>query len=111
MRLAAEILIRIYQWTISPMLGVSGGRVTMLTAPNPKAQAELLSEAYDKAQIDPTTIGYIECHGTGTSLGDPIEIQALKKAFADLYRKHGKLAPAQPHCGQWTAPFAGGAMP
>lgn len=76
-----------------------GGRVTMLTAPNPKAQAELLTEAYDKAQIDPTTVGYIECHGTGTSLGDPIEIQALKKAFSDLYRKHDKPAAKAPHCG------------
>jgi len=76
-----------------------GGRVTMLTAPNPKAQAELLLEAYDKAQIDPSTIGYIECHGTGTSLGDPIEIQALKKSFSDLYRKHGAPEPKTPHCG------------
>lgn len=76
-----------------------GGRVTMLTAPNPKAQAELLAEAYEKAHIDPASVGYIECHGTGTSLGDPIEIQALKKAFADLYRKHGRAPPAKPHCG------------
>jgi acyl transferase domain-containing protein/tryptophanase/acyl carrier protein len=76
-----------------------GGRVTMLTAPNPKAQAELLFEAYEKAQVDPTTVGYIECHGTGTSLGDPIEIQALKKSFSDLYKKHNRPAPAVPHCG------------
>ncbi len=76
-----------------------GGRVTMLTAPNPKAQAELLYEAYEKGGVDPTTVGYIECHGTGTSLGDPIEIQALKKSFSDLYRKHGKPAPTTPHCG------------
>lgn len=76
-----------------------GGRVTMLTAPNPKAQAELLFEAYDKGGVDPTTVGYIECHGTGTSLGDPIEIQALKKSFADLYRKRGAPSPAKPHCG------------
>lgn len=76
-----------------------GGRVTNLTAPNPKAQAELLVEAYQKADVDPATVGYIECHGTGTSLGDPIEIQALKKSFADLYRQHGHAAPTQPHCG------------
>jgi len=75
-----------------------GGRVTMLTAPNPKAQAQLLVESYEKAQIDPTTVGYIECHGTGTSLGDPIEIQALKKSFSDLYKKHDKPEPAEPHC-------------
>ncbi|TXI48906.1 MAG: SDR family NAD(P)-dependent oxidoreductase [Lysobacter sp.] len=76
-----------------------GGRVTMLTAPNPKAQAELLFEAYEKGGVDPSTVGYIECHGTGTSLGDPIEIQALKKSFSDLYRRHGLPAPSRPHCG------------
>ena len=76
-----------------------GGRMTMLTAPNPKAQAELLYEAYEKGGVDPATVGYIECHGTGTSLGDPIEIQALKKSFANLYRKHDKPAPTAPHCG------------
>ncbi|WP_377691920.1 SDR family NAD(P)-dependent oxidoreductase [Paraburkholderia humisilvae] len=76
-----------------------GGRVTNLTAPNPKAQTELLLEAYEHARIDPSTVGYIECHGTGTSLGDPIEIQALKKSFADLYARHGLAAPPVPHCG------------
>ncbi|MGO4778681.1 polyketide synthase, partial [Lysobacter sp. 2RAB21] len=46
-----------------------GGKVTMLTAPNPNAQADLLVEAYEKAEIDPRSVGYLECHGTGTSLG------------------------------------------
>ena len=76
-----------------------GGRVTTLTAPNATAQAELLVEAYGKARIDPTTVGYIECHGTGTSLGDPIEVQALGRAFSELYRQHGKPPALQPHCG------------
>jgi polyketide synthase PksN len=76
-----------------------GGRVTTLTAPNSVAQSELLIEAYEKAQLDPTTVGFIECHGTGTSLGDPIEIQALTKAFAELYKRRQKSAPRTPHCG------------
>ena len=76
-----------------------GGRVTFLTAPNPTAQAELLVEAYQKAEIDPSTVGYIECHGTGTSLGDPIEIQALAKSFSELYKQHNKTIPETPHCG------------
>lgn len=76
-----------------------GGKATMLTAPNPQAQSELLVEAYEKAQIDPTTVGYLECHGTGTSLGDPIEIQAMKKAFAELYKIHNKPLPKEPHIG------------
>ena len=76
-----------------------GGRVTTMTAPNASAQASLLVEAYEKAQIDPCTVGYIECHGTGTSLGDPIETQALGKAFAELYKRHGKGPAQTPHCG------------
>jgi acyl transferase domain-containing protein/acyl carrier protein len=76
-----------------------GGKATMLTAPNPNAQADLLVEAYEKAEIDPRTVGYLECHGTGTSLGDPIEIQAMKKAFSDLYRKHQLPTPGKPHIG------------
>ncbi|MCU1348316.1 MAG: hypothetical protein JWO56_1346, partial [Acidobacteria bacterium] len=75
-----------------------GGKVTVLTAPNSAAQAELLIEAYEKGQVDPATVGYIECHGTGTPLGDPIEIQALTKAFSELYKRHNKV-PAAPHCG------------
>ena len=76
-----------------------GGKVTTMTAPNSVAQAELLIEAYEKAHVDPTTVGYIECHGTGTSLGDPIEIQALTKAFAELYKRNNKAPAETPHCG------------
>ena len=80
-----------------------GGKATMLTAPNPNAQADLLIEAYEKAEVDPRSIGYLECHGTGTSLGDPIEFQAMKKAFSDLYRKHQLPAPSKPHIGLTSA--------
>ena len=48
-----------------------GGRANSLTAPNPKAQAELLKTAWRKAGIDPASLSYIEAHGTGTDLGDP----------------------------------------
>src|SRR5436853_1944466 len=61
-----------------------GGRASSLTAPNPRAQADLLVAAYRKAGIDPHTVGYIEAHGTGTALGDPIEINGLKAAFSEL---------------------------
>ena len=66
-----------------------GGRANSLTAPNPKAQAELLKTAYTTAGIDPRTVTYIETHGTGTELGDPIEINALKMAFKELYQASG----------------------
>src|SRR5438045_891991 len=61
-----------------------GGRTGSLTAPNPRAQADLLVAAYHKAGIDPSTVGYIEAHGTGTPLGDPVEINGLKTAFSEL---------------------------
>jgi acyl transferase domain-containing protein len=48
-----------------------------LTAPNPEAQEAVLRRAYSVAEVDPSTIGYIEAHGTGTALGDPIEAEAL----------------------------------
>jgi len=61
-----------------------GGHVNTLTAPSPDAQAELIKSVYRDAKIDPNSINYIETHGTGTKLGDPIEINALKKAFKEL---------------------------
>jgi acyl transferase domain-containing protein/tryptophanase/acyl carrier protein len=58
-----------------------GGRTSGYTVPNPKAQASLIASALEKAGIDARTIGYIEAHGTGTALGDPIEITGLSDAF------------------------------
>lgn len=52
------------------------------TAPSPIKQAEVIQKTIDKAGIDAASITYIEAHGTGTPLGDPIEIQALKEVFA-----------------------------
>lgn len=51
------------------------------TAPSIEGQAEVISQAQDLAGVDPETITYIEAHGTGTELGDPIEIEALSRAF------------------------------
>src|SRR5260370_21148079 len=58
-----------------------GGKTNGYTVPNPNAQGDLILEALKKANIDPKTLGYVEAHGTGTSLGDPIEIAGLVKAF------------------------------
>ncbi|MEQ1511380.1 MAG: SDR family NAD(P)-dependent oxidoreductase, partial [Lysobacteraceae bacterium] len=58
-----------------------GGRTNGYTVPNPQSQASAIAQALDEAQIDARRISYIEAHGTGTKLGDPIEIAALNKAF------------------------------
>jgi amino acid adenylation domain-containing protein len=52
-----------------------------LTAPNPKAQRELLLAAYERAGVSPESVGLLEAHGTGTAMGDPIEIRGLTEAF------------------------------
>ncbi|SFS42411.1 SDR family NAD(P)-dependent oxidoreductase [Marininema halotolerans] len=76
-----------------------GGRANNLTSPNPNAQAELLTTAYTKANIDPRTVTYMEAHGTGTHLGDPIEINGLKTAFKGLYQGTGNGQMVEAHCG------------
>ncbi|MBL0743056.1 type I polyketide synthase [Chryseolinea lacunae] len=53
-----------------------------LTAPNPKAQEEALSEAYERAGVEPHKVHFVETHGTGTILGDPIEAKALGKILS-----------------------------
>ncbi|WP_160138423.1 SDR family NAD(P)-dependent oxidoreductase [Chryseobacterium sp. c4a] len=61
-----------------------GGRSNSLRAPNLNAQKQLIKNAYQQSGIPLETIGYIETHGTGTALGDPIEVQALKEAFNEI---------------------------
>ncbi|MEV8129124.1 SDR family NAD(P)-dependent oxidoreductase [Streptomyces sp. NPDC085944] len=59
----------------------SGGRTSGFTVPNPHAQAALVGRALTEADADPRTISYVEAHGSGTELGDPIEIRGLTEAF------------------------------
>jgi acyl transferase domain-containing protein len=59
--------------------GRSGG----LTVPNGVAQERLLRDALASARLQPSDVSYIEAHGTGTSLGDPIEMHSLRSVFAE----------------------------
>ncbi|NFF81603.1 SDR family NAD(P)-dependent oxidoreductase [Clostridium botulinum] len=52
-----------------------------ITAPNAESQKDLIVSAWKDADINSETISYIEAHGTGTKLGDPIEIEGITKAF------------------------------
>ncbi|MBB6022772.1 glutamate-1-semialdehyde aminotransferase/3-oxoacyl-(acyl-carrier-protein) synthase/acyl carrier protein [Paenibacillus sp. JGP012] len=52
-----------------------------ITAPSSRAQEEVIVKALEKSGVDPSSISYIEAHGTGTKLGDPIEFEALTQAF------------------------------
>lgn len=75
-----------------------GGHVNSLTTPNPNAQAELIKNTWQEIGISPSTITYMETHGTGTSLGDPIEVNGLKKAFDALYKQNNEN-PKINYCG------------
>lgn len=68
--------------------GTSNG----LTAPNALAQEQLESEVYERFGIDATQIQMAEAHGTGTVLGDPIEVQALTRAFRRRTARTGYCA-------------------
>ncbi|WP_258042491.1 non-ribosomal peptide synthetase [Paenibacillus sp. UNC499MF] len=57
------------------------GSTVGISAPNASSQADVISQAWRNARIDPETVTYIEAHGTGTKLGDPVEIDGIGKAF------------------------------
>ncbi|TMC16868.1 MAG: hypothetical protein E6J34_19405, partial [Chloroflexi bacterium] len=59
------------------------GATNGITAPSIKSQIELKREIYEKYEIDPASISYVEMHGTGTQLGDPIELEALATVFEE----------------------------
>ncbi len=68
-------------------IGVAhGGRSNSLTAPNPKSQARLVADVLARAGVDAAEVDYVETHGTGTPLGDPVEIAGLTAAFAEASR-------------------------
>ncbi|HEV2992739.1 MAG TPA: condensation domain-containing protein [Candidatus Angelobacter sp.] len=64
-----------------------GSRKIGFTAPSVDGQAEAIRLAQLMAEVDPETISYVETHGSGTTLGDPIEVRALAEAFRQSTQK------------------------
>ena len=84
------------------------GRTNGITAPSVNSQIELLREVYSRHGVDPRTVSYVETHGTGTRLGDPIELEALATAFREktTKRNYCALASVKSNIGH-TAAAAG----
>ncbi|BAY84415.1 putative beta-ketoacyl synthase [Calothrix parasitica NIES-267] len=83
---------RIYAVIKGSAINNDGSAKVGFTAPSVGGQAKVIAEAQAIAKIPPETISYIEAHGTGTALGDPIEISALKKVFEAKTKKQGFCA-------------------
>ncbi|MEC0253276.1 polyketide synthase, partial [Bacillus halotolerans] len=81
------------------------GKTNGITAPSGRSQSRLIKEVYDRFHIKPEDMEYIVTHGTGTKLGDPIEINALAEAFKDYTeeRSYCALTSAKPNIGHTLA--------
>ena len=79
------------------------GRSTILTAPNGLAQQALIREALAAAQVGAARIGYVETHGTGTALGDPIEVEALAATIGREGTSPCRLGAAKANIGHLEA--------
>jgi len=68
------------------------GKTASLTTPSSDAQYHLMKRVYDKGHIDPCTIDFIEAHGTGTAVGDPIEARSIGEAYGKINKANGNPA-------------------
>lgn len=77
---------------IGSAINNDGSQKVGYTAPSVEGQARVITEALSMAQVSPEEIDYIETHGTGTELGDPIEVAALRTVFGDAKSGEKKCA-------------------
>jgi acyl transferase domain-containing protein/NADP-dependent 3-hydroxy acid dehydrogenase YdfG/acyl carrier protein len=94
----------IYAIIKSSAINNDGNLKVGYTAPSVKGQAECISMAHKLAGIDPSSISYMEAHGTGTRLGDPIEVRALNEAYGtDGTDKYCALGSVKSNIGHLDA--------
>ncbi|KUI38202.1 polyketide synthase [Mycobacterium sp. IS-1496] len=82
LRTAIEDGDRIHAVIRGSAINNDGSMKMTYAAPNGAAQADVIAEAHAVAEVDSSTISYVETHGTATPLGDPIEIAGLRRAFS-----------------------------
>ncbi|MCP4153446.1 MAG: acyltransferase domain-containing protein, partial [bacterium] len=80
-----------------------GFRKAAYTAPSIDGQVEAIRIAHQVAEIEPESISYIEAHGTGTTLGDPIEIEALTQAFDSDKKQFCRIGSVKTNIGHLDA--------
>ena len=83
---------QIYAVVKGTAINNDGAEKVSYTASSVPAQSKAIVEALALSGIQPETIGYVECHGTGTVVGDPLEVQALKRAFHAFTNRVGFCA-------------------
>lgn len=89
---AIEAGDRIYAVLLGSAMNNDGSDKVGYTAPSVEGQKTVIEEALAFADIDPQTISYVETHGTGTVIGDPIELTALTEAYASESEETGYCA-------------------
>ena len=100
-RLSAALSDRdpIYAVIKSTAINNDGALKVSYTAPSVDGQARVIREAQALAGVEPETIAYIEAHGTGTALGDPIELAALTQAFRTSRRGYCAIGSVKTNIG------------
>ncbi|HSF95023.1 MAG TPA: acyltransferase domain-containing protein, partial [Thermohalobaculum sp.] len=73
---------RIYAVILGSAVNNDGAAKVSYTASSTEGQARAMAEAFAAAEVAPSSIGYVEGHGTGTVVGDPLEVEALRRCFA-----------------------------
>ena len=79
--------------------GASNG----FTAPSGKSQRELMQRALQSSQVKAEDVGFLECHGTGTSLGDPIECRSIQAVYGNNRQQPIKLGSVKSNIGHLEA--------
>ncbi len=77
----------------------SDGRTNGITLPSTEGQASLLQSVYDNAGVNPNELDYLEAHGTGTAVGDPLEAGALAKVLGKPRKKPLPIGSAKTNLG------------
>lgn len=72
---------RVYATVVYGKTNCDGFKEQGITFPSSALQSTLLQECYEDCGISPSSLSYMECHGTGTKVGDPEEINAIDKIF------------------------------